>query len=81
MSMQKALTQDRVPACRSDGYLSLEHRIPNAIISVPRAEIARCGTVAAGRAESNDRLDLEASHHPDNPAAHCAAVIQGRVYP
>lgn len=49
------------------GYLVLEHRIPPEWIAKIRAEIARFEAEAATMTASNDRLDLEDSHTPEDP--------------
>ena len=49
------------------GYLLVERRIPEDWLSKIRDEIARFEEEAATMSESNDRLDLEDSHTPQDP--------------
>jgi len=49
------------------GYLVLEERIPPGIIAQCRAEIERFTEEARGLRQSDERLDLEASHTPEHP--------------
>lgn len=67
MTTREVLTDDQVAFYRENGYLVLENRVPMEIIESVRAEIARFQEEARGMTESNDRLDLEDSHTPDNP--------------
>jgi len=65
--MAKALTQQQITSYENDGYLVLEHRIPDAIISAIRSEIDRFHDIAKDMTESDERLDLEDSHTPQSP--------------
>jgi ectoine hydroxylase-related dioxygenase (phytanoyl-CoA dioxygenase family) len=63
----EVLTRDQIDFYAENGWLTLERRIPIDAIEDLRAEIARFSEEARGMTESNDRLDLEASHSPDDP--------------
>ncbi|QIE56122.1 phytanoyl-CoA dioxygenase family protein [Pikeienuella piscinae] len=63
----EALTEKQKSFYEENGYLMLESRIPIPIIEEIRAEIARFTEEARGMTASNDRLDLEDSHRPDEP--------------
>lgn len=65
--MTEVLTQDQIAFYKDNGYLVVENRIPDSIISEIRAEIARFEQEARGMTASNDRLDLEDSHTPEAP--------------
>jgi ectoine hydroxylase len=67
MADREVLSEEQVAFYRSEGYLLLERRIPEDIIVALRSEIARFEAEARGLTESNDRLDLEDSHTPENP--------------
>jgi hypothetical protein len=67
MMKREVLTAEQVEFYRSEGYLVLENRIPMDIIESIRAEISRFHDEARGMTASNDRLDLEDSHTPDDP--------------
>ncbi len=65
--MSEALNSEQIQYYGEHGYLVLENRIPDETVKDIRAEIARFQDEARGMTESNDRLDLEDSHSPDNP--------------
>ena len=65
--MGEVLSEDQVRSYREKGFLVLEGRVPVATIDAIRAEIARFRDEARTMTESNDRLDLEDSHTPDDP--------------
>lgn len=65
--MPEVLTPDQIAFYEENGYLVLERRLPEAWIAKLRAEIARFEEEARGMTGSNDRLDLEDSHRPDDP--------------
>ena len=67
MMKREVLSAEQVEFYRSEGYLVLENRIPMDIIESIRAEISRFHDEARGMTASNDRLDLEDSHTPDDP--------------
>ncbi len=64
---KEVLSDDQINFYQENGYLILENHIPMDIIENIRAEIARFNEEAKGMTASNDRLDLEDSHTPDNP--------------
>ena len=63
----ETLSQNQVEGYREDGYLVLENRVPMPLIERIRSEIARFLDEARGLTASNDRLDLEDSHSPEDP--------------
>lgn len=67
MRQLETLNPDQVQFYRDNGYLVLENQVPMSVIEAIRCEIARFEEGAAGLEESDDQLDLEDSHTPDNP--------------
>jgi len=65
--MTEALKPEQVAFYRDNGYLVVEDRVPMPVIEAIRTEIARFETEARGMTRSNDRLDLEDSHTPEQP--------------
>ena len=63
----ETLSQSQANRYREDGYLVLENRVPMPVIESIRVEIARFFNEARGLTASNERLDLEDSHSPDDP--------------
>ena len=63
----ECLSQDQNDFYRDQGYLLLANQIPLEIIEQIRQEIARFEDEARGMTESNERLDLEDSHSPEDP--------------
>lgn len=63
----EALNESQVRFYRDNGYLMLESRIPEAEVDRCNAEIEKFREEASHLRASNDRLDLEDSHTPDNP--------------
>lgn len=63
----EVLTADQKAFYETEGYLVLENRIPMDVIEGIRAEIARFEDMARGMTASDDKLDLEDSHKPDDP--------------
>ncbi|TQV72532.1 phytanoyl-CoA dioxygenase family protein [Denitrobaculum tricleocarpae] len=61
------LTAKQIDFYRTQGYLVLERQIPEDLIAAARAELAHFIELARGIDESNDVLDLEDSHRPDQP--------------
>ena len=61
------LTEDQVSFYNETGYLVLERHLDMAVIQDIRDEIARLEAMAVGMTQSDDRLDLEDSHTPDDP--------------
>ena len=64
---REVLSEDQVRFYRDNGYLLLEKRIPEEMLERLRGEIARFVAGARGMTASDDRLDLEDSHRPDDP--------------
>lgn len=67
MSPPECLTADQIAFYRENGYLVLENQVPMERIARIRQEIARFATEARDMTASNDRIDLEDSHTPDDP--------------
>lgn len=65
--MPEILTNAQIASYRETGYLVLERHLPDSVVSSIRAEISRFEDEARGMTASNDRLDLEDSHTPDQP--------------
>lgn len=65
--MPEVLSKAQIASYRETGYLVLERHLPHDIILSIRAEISRFEEEARGMSASNDRLDLEDSHTPDQP--------------
>ena len=65
--MPEILSAAQIAAYEADGYLLLERRIPDTIIRAIRDEIARFQAIAATMTASDDRIDLEDSHTPQDP--------------
>ncbi len=63
----EVLSRDQKEFYEREGYLVLENRIPMDVIEGIRAEIARFEEMARGMTASDDRIDLEDSHSPDDP--------------
>ena len=65
--MPEALTQTQIDHYNDHGYLILENRVPVDLMDGIRAEIARLTEIARGMTASDDRIDLEDSHTPQDP--------------
>ena len=65
--MPEVLSPDQIAGYNENGYLVLENQVPADWIAKIRDEIARFETEAATMTASNDRLDLEDSHTPQEP--------------
>ncbi|MEM9575393.1 MAG: phytanoyl-CoA dioxygenase family protein [Pseudomonadota bacterium] len=65
--MPEVLSPDQIESYNANGYLVLENQIPPEWIGKIREEITRFEAEAAGMTASNDRLDLEDTHSPENP--------------
>ena len=63
----ETLNESQVQFYRDNGYLMLESQIPETEIDKCIAEIEKFRDEASHLSASNDRLDLEDSHTPDNP--------------
>ena len=64
---REVLSGDQVRFYEENGYLVLENHLDVDTINAVRQEIARLEQLAAGMTESDDRIDLEDSHRPDDP--------------
>jgi len=64
---RECLSAEQVSFYNETGYLVLENHLDMAVIHDIRDEIARLEASAFGMTESDDRLDLEDSHTPDEP--------------
>ncbi len=65
--MAEVLTREQEAFYAENGYLVLEGRVPPDIIEAIRNEIRRFEDVARTMTESDEKLDLEDSHTPDEP--------------
>lgn len=65
--MTEVLSTKQIGFYRENGFLLLEKHIPEGTLIDIRNEIARFEEEAKGMTASNDRLDLEDTHTPDNP--------------
>ncbi|MEM8730081.1 MAG: phytanoyl-CoA dioxygenase family protein [Pseudomonadota bacterium] len=65
--MTEILTDSQIAFYHENGYLVLERHLPESILGDIRAEITRFQEEAKGMTASNDRLDLEETHAPDDP--------------
>ena len=65
--MPEVLTADQQAFYAENGYLVLQGRVPDNTIRNIREEIARFEDLARGMTTSDDRLDLEDSHTPEDP--------------
>lgn len=65
--MAEVLTAEQIGIYETEGYLILENRVPDDIMDAIRSEIARFTEQARGMTASDDQIDLEDSHTPDNP--------------
>ena len=63
----EVLSKDQKEFYEREGYLVLERRIPMDVIEAIRAEIARFEETARGMTASDEKIDLEDSHTPDDP--------------
>ncbi len=63
----ETLTEEQVSFYNEQGYLLLESHIDMSVIEGLREEIARIEKTAYGMTASDDKLDLEDSHTPDDP--------------
>ena len=64
---REVLSRDQVEFYEENGYLVLKNRLNAEMIGAVRAEIAPLEQQAVGMTESDDRIDLEDSHRPDDP--------------
>jgi len=67
VTMPETLNSDQIGQYEAEGYLVLENQISEDWLGKIHAEIARFEAEAIGMTDSNDRLDLEDTHSPDNP--------------
>ena len=65
--MTEVLSADQIAYYEEHGYVVLERHLPEDILTSIRAEIARFEDEARSMTASNDRLDLEDTHTPDDP--------------
>ncbi|GAB5377558.1 MAG: phytanoyl-CoA dioxygenase family protein [Acuticoccus sp.] len=65
--MPEVLSEADIAAYERDGYVVIERRLPAETIAALKAELARFHEAARGMSESDDKLDLEDSHTPDDP--------------
>ncbi|MGD1923823.1 MAG: phytanoyl-CoA dioxygenase family protein [Paracoccaceae bacterium] len=65
--MAEVLNRAQIEFYKDNGYLVLEKRVSDAIMDHVRAEIERFREMARGMTVSDERIDLEDSHTPDEP--------------
>lgn len=65
--MPEVLTDSQINSYHKTGYLVLERHLPTDVIESIRAEIVVFENESRGMAESNDRLELEDGHTPEQP--------------
>lgn len=65
--MLEVLSNKQIEFYNEQGYLLLEKRIPDLILDEVRDEISRFKALAYGMQASDERIDLEDSHTPENP--------------
>ena len=65
--MPELLSDDQIAFYRDNGYLLIEKRVPEDVLSSIRAEIGRFREIASGMTASDDRIDLEDTHTPEDP--------------
>lgn len=65
--MAEQLSAAQIAQYDENGYLLLERQIPEEWLAKLRAQIARFELESAMLEQSNDRLDLEDSHTPEDP--------------
>lgn len=65
--MPEVLSEDDAAAYARDGYVVIERRLPPDVVAALKAELARFQEAARGMTASDDKLDLEDSHTPDDP--------------
>ena len=65
--MPETLTQTQIDHYNDHGYLILENRVPEDTLAAIRTEITRFKDMARGMTASDDKIDLEDSHAPDDP--------------
>ena len=63
----ETLSADDVARYERDGYIVIERRLPPDVVAACKEELRRFHEAARGLTESDDRLDLEDSHPPENP--------------
>ncbi|WP_193370984.1 phytanoyl-CoA dioxygenase family protein [Pelagibius marinus] len=64
---REVLSEEQVRFYEDNGYLLLEERVPAEELERLHGEIARFVREARGMTASDERLDLEDSHTPENP--------------
>ena len=65
--MAEVLSPDQIAFYQANGYLLLENRVPEPVMNGVRAEIERFRAMARGMTASDEKIDLEDSHSPDDP--------------
>ena len=66
-AQREVLSKAQAAFYEENGYIVLENHLGTGVVESIRAEIARLEAQAAGMTESDDMIDLEDSHTPDNP--------------
>lgn len=65
--MPEVLNHDQIESYQQNGYLLIEKRVPEDVLEAIRVEIERFREIASGMTASDDRIDLEDSHTPQDP--------------
>ncbi|MEL6168621.1 MAG: phytanoyl-CoA dioxygenase family protein [Pseudomonadota bacterium] len=65
--MTEVLTEDQMARYRESGAIVVENRVGADVLAAIDAEIDRFRDEARALTESNDQVDLEDTHTPDNP--------------
>ena len=65
--MPELLSDDQIAFYRDNGYLLIEKRVPEDVLDSIRAEIDRFREIGSGMTASDDRIDLEDTHTPEDP--------------
>ena len=65
--MTEVLNNEQITSYQEDGYLVLENHLSQAVVTAIRDEVERLSKPARGMTESDDKIDLEDSHSPDDP--------------
>ena len=65
--MPEVLADEQVRFYQENGYLLIEKRVPEDVLDALRSEIERFRQIARGMTASDERIDLEDSHTPEDP--------------
>jgi len=65
--VNETLTESQIESYHENGYLVIENHLPTNVMDNIRTEITRFEDESRGITESNDRLELEEGHSPEQP--------------